>query len=124
MAAFSEVPRDVLDGTLVHDPTLVHQNQTIEGIEDFTRRLMDSEQYGGPCVGNLFQHLAELDGTETVKSGRWLVQENHGGLNDELNTDTGSLPFTTRDTLQESSANVCVGAMGQAWRYKKKKGKN
>lgn len=47
----------------------------------------------------LSQELDDCEGTETIEARGGLVKEQHGGVSDELDSDCGSLPLSTRDNL-------------------------
>jgi hypothetical protein len=76
----AKVVGHVTDMSLKHDATLVHENQSIERIENLGRRLVNRKEDRGPCVGYFFQYLAQLYRAERIKTGGRLIQKYQGRL--------------------------------------------
>lgn len=57
--------------------------------------------------------LHHRGGSEGIQTGGGLIQEDEGGVSDELDTDGGSLTFSTRDTLDEGTTDLGVLALHQ-----------
>ena len=74
MTSLAKVLGYILHQTVVHDSSLVQENQMIKGVEDFRSGLMDGEQDTGTSIGNFLQHLTELNSVETIQTGGWLLQ--------------------------------------------------
>lgn len=72
-----KVLRNLGYGSLIHDATLVHQNQVVKGVEYFRRRLMNRKQNACARVRNLLENLAQLDRGVAIQTARGFVEKNH-----------------------------------------------
>ena len=56
--------------SLVHDTTLVHENQMIKGLKYLTGRLVDCEKNTRSGICDFFQDLTQLNRRKTVEPTR------------------------------------------------------
>ena len=61
-----------------------------------------------------FEHLHNSKGGGTVEARCWLVTQKQVGIGDELVADTGSLPFSSGDSLHQYSTDMSVCTVFEA----------
>ncbi len=68
MSALAKVGWYFSDGSLIHDTSLIHQDDMVKSVKDLRRWLMDGEQNTRSSVSHLFQNLTKLYRTKRVQS--------------------------------------------------------
>jgi hypothetical protein len=75
MTAHFKVVRNIIDGPVIHDAALVHQDQIVKGVENLRRWLMNGKQHTSTGIRHLFEHLTQLDSRKAIKPTRWFIQK-------------------------------------------------
>jgi hypothetical protein len=75
IAARLKVVWNLVHGSLVQDATSLHEDQTIERVENLGRWLVDRKEHTSPGIGHFLENLAQLHRRIAVKSASGFVKE-------------------------------------------------
>lgn len=87
--------------SLVDDLAAHEEQQTLEGVENFGARLVDSGNDVDSSVRQVLEVLDDIERSRGIESGGRLVQEKHRRVREKLDSDGGSLSLSSGDSSDE-----------------------
>ena len=86
--------------TLVHDPTVAHENEFVEVEEGLRGGRVDRAHHSFALrAGQPLQQHADAEGLEGVETRGWLVKQEDRRVRDKFHANRAPLSFTAREDL-------------------------
>lgn len=85
----------------------------MEGLEQVTSRLVNSEDQGPSFLGQASQDLNDGRRSEGIQPARWFVQEQNTRICQDLNGDSDSAFLPSTDSFNYITANQIVCAVAE-----------
>lgn len=89
---------------------LMEEQERVERVKDLGGRLVDGGDDGAAGASDVVQRAHHRQGGVRIKAGRWLVQEDHGRVGDQLASNGDTLALTARDAARRRVADECISA--------------